>query len=387
MLPSLWPGGAEMQLAHLLQSLPQDEYCCELVTLFSVPYKNALSERLGQANFPWTDLGIAPALDQPMGALHAARNLVQARRRLARHIAQTQPDVVYSRLWYAGVAVGSLNRRQLGFVHVANEETSLYGQADRGRAKRWLRRWVVRQADRWVAPTQGLYDQFVHQGAPGQRGRVIYNATPLPPPITRPQPGSLLRVAAMGRLVPDKGFERLLHIARRLRDAQVKFRIDVAGEGPDRTALEQRARALGLQEQVRFIGYVADPLAFLQERDVFVLTSHAEGFANVLVEAMACGLPTVAFDIEFGPRELVRHEETGYLVPDGDLDTFAGILQALAEQPQRGLTLGQAGRTRAEQVFSIPTMTAAFGALFTEAARPPMRSEGVRHVWNSRHRL
>ncbi|MBZ9749801.1 glycosyltransferase [Deinococcus sp. HMF7604] len=375
-LPSLWPGGAEMQLVHLLLNLPASDYHCELVTLFTVPQQNALGERLAQAGLPWTDLGIAPALDQPMGAWHAVRNLWQARRRLQQHIKASRPDIVYSRLWYAGVAVGTLPRRRLEFVHVANEENSLHSHIDRGRAKRWLRRWVVGQADRWVAPTQGLHDQFVRLGTPAQRGRVIYNSTPLPAPAARRAPSSPLRVAAMGRLVPDKGFERLLAIAGRLRHTGVKFQLDVAGEGPERAVLERQARDLGLENTVRFLGYVAEPLAFLQERDVFVLTSHTEGFANVLVEAMACSLPTVAFDIDFGPRELVVHGETGYLVQDGDLDAFASCLQAIAQDPQGALRLGQAGRTRAEELFSVPQMAAAFGALFAEALGPQLRAGG-----------
>ncbi|UBV44323.1 glycosyltransferase (plasmid) [Deinococcus taeanensis] len=376
-LPSLWPGGAEMQLAHLLTTLPADEFQCELVTLFTVSGRNALSDRLDRAGCRWTDLGVAPALDRPMGALHAARNLLEARRRLRASIQNFQPDVVYSRLWYAGLAVGSLNRRRLDFVHITNEELSLFSHADKGVVKRWLRRWVVAQADHWVVPTRGLYDQFVERGAPRRRGHVIHNATPLPESVTARVPAPPLRVAAMGRLVADKGFERLLHVARLLRDAGHTLVFDVAGEGPERPALEHAARALGVEDCVHFVGYVPDPLAFLQAHDAFVLTSHAEGFANVLVEAMACALPTVAFDIDHGPRELIVHGETGYLAADGDLGAFAGHLRALAQAPDRGAALGQAGRQRAERLFSIPQMTAAFGALFQAAARPPLQTEGA----------
>ena len=388
-LPSLWPGGAEMQLVHLLLGLPRDEYECELVTLLSVPGGNGLSARLEAGGVPWTDLGVAPALDRPMGAGHAARNLLIARRRLARRIEAFGPDVVYSRLWYAGVAVGSLNRRALGFRHVANEELTLDAQIDRGRVKRWLRGWVIRQADRWVVPTEGLRVQFVRAGAPADQGQVIHNATPLPPlrrEASGPAGAGPLRVAAMGRLVPDKGFDRLLDVAAELRRRGVPVQVEVAGEGPERAALEGRARALGVADTVRFIGYVPDPLAFLQAHDVFVLTSRAEGFANVLVEAMACGLPAVSFDIEFGPRELVVHGETGYLVPDGETGGMAAHLHALAADPALRARLGHAGRERAATQFSIDRMTARFAALFRDVTRPPARAGGEHHVWNSWHR-
>lgn len=384
-LPALRPGGAEMQLTHLLLALPRETFACELVTLFSHGTGGELGARLRAGGVAWHDLAAAPSADRPMGAGHAARNLWRSRRALARHIGAFRPDVVYSRLWYAGVAVGSLDRRRLGFAHVANEENTLDSLDDSGRVKRLLRRWVVGQADCWVAPTQGLHDQLVRAGAAADRGRVIYNATPLPELTPAPAaPGGPLRIAAMGRLVPAKGFGRLLEVARRLRASGTPFTVEVAGEGPERAALEERARALGVADAVRFVGHVADPHAFLRERDVFALTSHTEGFANVLAEAMACGRPTVAFDIEFGPNELIRHGETGYLVPDGDLDGFAAHLRALAGGPELRATLGRAGRERAEQEFSVARMAARFGDLFSEAARLG-RGQGVgdhvRHSW------
>lgn len=385
-LPALRPGGAEMQLTHLLLALPRETFTCELVTLFSVESAGELGARLRAGDVVWRDLAVSPSADRPMGAGHAARNLWRSRRALAAQIGAFRPDVVYSRLWYAGVAVGSLDRRRLGFAHVANEENTLDSLDDSGRVKRQLRRWVVGQADRWVAPTRGLYDQLVRAGAAADRGRVIHNSTPLPEltSCSPAVPGGPLRVAAMGRLVPAKGFGRLLEVARRLRASGTPFTLEVAGEGPERAALEERARALGVADVVRFVGHVADPHAFLRERDVFVLTSHTEGFANVLAEAMACGRPTLAFDIDFGPSELIRHGETGYLVPDGDLEAFAAHLRTLAGQPELRATLGRAGRERAEREFSVPRMAARFGELFSEAARLGRGREvgdHVRHSW------
>ncbi|WP_102127688.1 glycosyltransferase [Deinococcus planocerae] len=381
-LPGLAPGGAEVQLAQLLHGLPREEFECELVTLFSARLDPELERRLNVRALPLRDLAVAPMRDEEQGALHAARNLRRARPLLAARIREFRPDIVYTRLWYAGLTVASLPRRGR-FLHVANEENALDNLDDRGQAKRLLRRYVVAQADAWVVPTRGLFDEFVRGGARAGRGTVVYNSTAIPP-LPAPRAASApARFAAMGRLVPGKGFDRLLQAAERARRAGANFRVDVAGEGPERRSLETLARALGVEDVVRFVGYVPDPHAFLAEHDAFLLTSRAEGFANVLVEAMACGLPVVAMDIRYGPNEIVVPGETGFLVPDGDLAGFAARLSELAADPALRARLGRAGRARAEAVFSTGRMVAQFQDVFFRAAGRPRQEERthVQHSW------
>lgn len=383
-LPALAPGGAEVQLAHLLHELPREEFACELVTLMTAPPDESLERRLNLRELSVHDLAVAPLAAGEQGIGHAARNLWRARPRLEAHIREFRPDIVYTRLWYAGLVVSTLRRRGR-FVHVANEENALDNLDDRGRAKQLLRRHVIAQADAWVVPTQGLFDEFVRGGARAGRGRVVYNATALPP-LPAPHPASApppAQFAAMGRLVPGKGFDRLLRGVHLARQAGASFRVNVAGEGPERGHLETLARALGLEDTVRFVGYVPDPHEFLARHDAFLLTSTAEGFANVLVEAMACRLPVVAMDIRYGPNEIVVPGETGFLVPDGDLPGFAARLTELAADPALRARLGTAGRARAEAVFSTARMTAQFRDVFAGAAGRPRPQEEEPHVQHS----
>ncbi|GMA13839.1 glycosyltransferase [Deinococcus metallilatus] len=380
-LPTLAPGGAEVQMAELLRGLPDHGIECELVTLLSSRPDEDLARRLHLSELRHTDLAVAEHLPGNQGLRHALTNLRRARPRLAAHIRAARPDVVYTRLWYAGVVVGSLNRRRLGFRHVANEENALDNLDDRGRVKRLLRRWVVAQADRWVAPTRGLHDELVRGGARAARGRVIHNATPLPERVAA-RVDRVPRLAAMGRLVPAKGFDRLLDAAAALRDRGAPFTLEIAGEGPERAALERQIVALGLGDRVRLVGYVASPLAFLLEQDVFVLSSRSEGFANVLAEAMACGLPAVAYDIAYGPNELILPGHTGLLVPDGDQAGMTDALAALATDPERRRAFGTAGRARAEEQFSVAGMTAQFAEVFFQAAGLIPGRGGERNVRN-----
>lgn len=380
-LPTLARGGAEVQLIHLLDGLPGETTDHRLVTLLSQDPAQSLEDRVHAAGLPWLDLNLARDPRRPMGLRHAARNLLAARRELGRVIRAFQPDVVYSRVWFASLAVALLDRRRLGFRHVVNEEAALVNDDDPGLAKQLLRRWVTAQADAWVVPTRGMFGQFADGGASAGRGHVIYNATPMPPgPPPAKAPGPV-RFAAMGRLAPTKGFDRLLGACVLLRDRGVPFLVDVAGEGPDREALERRARDLGLEGVVNFVGYAKDPIQFLLERDAFVLTSRDEGFANVIVEAMACWLPVVSFDIDFGPRELVVPGETGFLVADGDLAGLADRMEELARDPDLRARFGEAGRAQAVTRYSVESMVGEFTRLFASVQSADRPATSWADLW------
>lgn len=109
------------------------------------------------------------------------------------------------------------------------------------------------------------------------------------------------------------------------------FKVLLLGDGEDRGSLEQLAQRLGLEGQVYFLGYRRNPYQYYALADLFVLSSDIEGFGNVLVEAMACGLPVVATDCHTGPREILEGGKWGQLVPTGDP-------ALLADQIQRVLT-------------------------------------------------
>src|SRR5207245_8477381 len=118
-------------------------------------------------------------------------------------------------------------------------------------------------------------------------------------------------VLAMGRLVPQKGFDWLLDAWARVRTDRPDWRLVIAGEGPDRAELASRARRLGVEASVEFPGFDREPYRRMAGAEVFVLSSRYEGFPLVLVEAMGCALPVVAMDCPSGPREIVREGADG----------------------------------------------------------------------------
>jgi hypothetical protein len=131
--------------------------------------------------------------------------------------------------------------------------------------------------------------------------------------------------------------------------------LKVAGDGPLRAELESLTQELGLSERVMFLGYQNDMVAFLKEIDIFVLSSHYEGFGLVLVEAMAAGLPVVATDVG-GVREVLVDGKTGIVVPSGSEEELAMGIDYFIRHPHLAYRYGQDGRQHAMDKFSRQQM-------------------------------
>lgn len=132
---------------------------------------------------------------------------------------------------------------------------------------------------------------------------------------------------AVGRLVPQKDHETLLHAFARLA-ARRDARLILLGQGPLEGVLRRLARELGVDDRVELAGFQANPLPWVRQATALVLPSRYEGFGNVIVEALGCGTPVISTDCEFGPAEILGDGEFGALVPVGDAEALA---QAMAQ--------------------------------------------------------
>ncbi|WP_241557964.1 glycosyltransferase family 4 protein [Falsirhodobacter deserti] len=162
------------------------------------------------------------------------------------------------------------------------------------------------------------------------------------------------RVLFVGRLDSVKGGRLLLEAFGALRERHPDAALEIVGDGPDRAAMEARARELGLGSKVRFHGYRTqeEVARILSGADMLVLPSFAEGVPVVLMEAMASGLPVVSTRIA-GIPELVEDGKTGFLVPAGDLETLTARIDTLLSDPQRAQAMGAAGRAVVEAEFNL----------------------------------
>jgi glycosyltransferase involved in cell wall biosynthesis len=148
---------------------------------------------------------------------------------------------------------------------------------------------------------------------------------------------------AVCRLVPQKGIDLLVRAYAQLPDAlRAVWPLVIVGDGPDRSLLEALAASLLPADQVQFLGFQPNPLRFYRPGAVFVLPSRYEGMPNALLEAMGSGLSVIVSDASPGPMEVVRHGESGWVVPSEQVGPLSNAMQRLAEDDALRLRLGSA---------------------------------------------
>jgi glycosyltransferase involved in cell wall biosynthesis len=168
-------------------------------------------------------------------------------------------------------------------------------------------------------------------------------------------------VLVVARLDPDKGHRHLLAAAAMLPD--VRFLL--AGEGPERGALEALAGELGVDDRVRFLGHRNDIPQLLAACDVMALPSSFEGLPVSVLEAMASGTAVVASNIG-GVDEIVRDNVTGLLVEPGDALALAAAIRRLVDDPAEAARLAEAARTHVAREFSAATMARRVAAVYDD---------------------
>jgi glycosyltransferase involved in cell wall biosynthesis len=293
-------------------------------------------------------LGIARQAPTPLRRLGPVLSRRLAAIRQA--IAASAPDVVISRAVHVNVPVLiALHGSAYPVVITEHGDRPLRREgSSRWPWRKWLwyrlRRLCYSSAFRMVSVSQAIDDHF--SWLPAERRAVIYNPfTPIAnaAPYAGTQPDRP-RLVSMGRLSDDKGFDVLLRAFARIARRFPAWQLVILGDGDLRDELQRLSEQLGLGDQVLFAGAVAEPLAALQQAQVFVMASRYEGFPNALGEALSCGLPVVATDCPSRPgrarrpggvRELVRDGVDGHLVPPDDPVTLAHALASLMADPDK----------------------------------------------------
>ncbi len=174
-------------------------------------------------------------------------------------------------------------------------------------------------------------------------------------------------VACVARLHPVKDQATLLRAFAVIAATRADVDLLLAGDGPERGALQDLAAKEGIQGRARFLGVRRDVPDILKSVDIFALTSVSEAASLTLLEAMAAGLPVVVTDVGGNP-EIVRDGREGILVPRGDTAATAAALGRLLDNPQEAARLGRQGRSRVRERYRLDDTIAAYGALYRSLA-------------------
>jgi len=184
-------------------------------------------------------------------------------------------------------------------------------------------------------------------------------------------------ILTIGSLQPYKGQSYLIQACALLRDWKIPFRCRIIGEGDERLKLEQMITDLNLESHVQLLGAQSQeevarllPTAHCYVQPSIITPSgKMEGIPVSLMEALACQLPVVATSIS-GIPELVRPDETGYLVPPANTAALAEALATVYANPENAARMGQAGRTLVLQEFVITSSVKRLATLFQDVTRP-----------------
>ncbi|MEM6265779.1 MAG: glycosyltransferase, partial [Bacteroidota bacterium] len=221
---------------------------------------------------------------------------------------------------------------------------------------KWLNHWYMKQVvTGFLANSHATY-QAMTQTFPEiipYPSLTLNNGIALPDPRPVLQTGIQGRIGMVARLSTEKGIPRALETLNILKSKSVPAELWIIGEGPERVPLENQALKMGLGDSVQFLGFREDVLELLATCQVFLFTPHfGEGTSLALIEAMAVGLPCLAFDTP-AMNEVIIDQQTGYLLEDGDVEGMATKIELLLSQKDLCIQLGEKAQGRAYAEFSL----------------------------------
>lgn len=309
-IPSVHGGGAERAMLIFAEELLKLGFEVELVVgTLDGAWRDAIPENLAVV-----DLG--------------SRRMIHAILPLRRYIRARKPRIMFSTISHANV--GALIAKILSGVRVSvvvrqsntplSEHTGSFGT--------WfvahLIPYLYPHADAILAVSQSVREELVEMN-PKMAPRIkvvptpvlspsVYKRAQVVPKHTWYQRKDKPIIVSVGRLKPHKGMFELIEAFSMLKH-EIDARLVILGEGDDRSRLEGLIDRLGLEDDIALLGFMDNPFSFMKHADLFVLASHFEGLPNVLIQALALGVPVVATDSPGGVRELLGDGKYGRLVP------------------------------------------------------------------------
>lgn len=343
-------GGSERQFTVLAQNLTSPQFHTHL---------GCVSRRGPLAhNFP-------DASEFPLGGSLFGWQSLRTRLSLSRHLRQRQVQVVHAFDFYANLTlIPAAKLARVPVVIGSHRQLGDLMTPAQFRAQAAAFRWC----DAVVCNSQAAADRLIANGLSPNKIAIIGNALPAEafsaaPAALQKHPG-VLRVGMVARMNHRyKNHSGFLRIAAQIHQSMPNAEFVLAGDGPLRQQLENEAQSLGLGSSAIFLGDRQDMSAVLSSIDVAVNTSDSESLSNVILEAMAAGLPAVAYNVG-GNSELLS-QQRGALIPPGDETSFADAVQKLLADPALRRQLGCNARQFAQENFSLNRVRQRYVELYT----------------------
>lgn len=360
---SLAGGGAEKILAYLMNHLDPDRYELRLVIFErKLDYLSAFDPALR-----------LDCLDQT-----PRLGLLRVTWKLRGILREYRPAVVISLLNYVNI-IAMLAKMSSGVKTrmILCEHLHLHDYFPAGifgRLKRLLMCRTFDRADAVVGVSRSILHNLVREyGLDPRRMHVIYNPIPIDEIVRTSKagvehaffaPGRFKVIISAGRLVRQKRFDRMLRAFALARRTRQDLRLLILGKGELEPELRSLSRELGIEREVDLVGFQENPAAWMAKSDLFAMSSEREGFPNVLIEAMACGVPVVSTDCLSGPSEIIDPDQNGLLVPEEPPEALAAAFLRLADDEALRAKFSVAGKRFADQ-FRVEKVLPLYERLFT----------------------
>ena len=353
-VPGLGPGGMELAMARVISGLNGDGFRHSIACLKGEPeIKNRLPD------------------ETEIHCFNAKPNEPQLPFRLAKLVRKIRPDVIHARNWGAwpDMCLGRL---------LATWPPTPFIFSFHGLGKAGYMPWRRRMASKiMVHCTTQLFtvsrqsrDLMVdHWGWPRDRTEIIPNGVDTTRffPAAQPRSDKLI-IGSVGNLRTVKNHALILNACARLVGEGLDLEIRIAGEGDQREPLLQLAEALGLSERLCLPGKITDVQNFLNDLDIFVLSSDSEQHPNALNEAMACGVASIGTRVGC-VEDLLDGGRCGKIIEPGDVDGLALTIRDLAKSESLREKLGEVGLRQVRSSYSLDVMLKRYKDLYLRTAR------------------
>ena len=352
--------GADRVVLDLCEMLPAQGYRCVLVPLIEADGSGvAFMQEAVARGVPVSPLHLRRPMD--FKALYGLRKIADETGAALLHGHDYKSDIA---LFMAGKS-----RKRIVTLH------GRVGTSRALRLKEGLDRFVVNRFDRVLCVSQGQAEAEEKKGIRnitvvpnGIDPRPFQSAIPVSDEYRKSlgiEPGETV-VGAIGRLSEEKGYDFLLRVCARLLNDGMKFKILLAGEGPEEKSLRELATQLGIGDRLLLTGFRRDTASLYPILDVFCMPSHREGLPLALLEAMASGCAVAANGVGGIPEVVGRDGSCGLTLSLGDTENWVSALGDLLRNPEKRKSLGDAARKKVNASFSREGMARGVARVYRE---------------------